>query len=228
MTAASLTSLSVGTSPSAVRSTVLWAAAPLTRDGAAETARRELRKAVYRRDDPSLALRALQAVGRWVDRLFSAAESVGPGGVVGVLLLIALLVLGVLVVRSRLGPLARTASSTRALPADRPRTAAEHRAAAEEAARAGRYAEALRERLRAIAAALEQRGVLEPRPGRTAEELAAEADLALAGQPELRAAARAFDEIWYGGRAAVAADYSTAVDADAATARAPAPAGAAR
>jgi hypothetical protein len=56
---------------------------------------------------------------------------------------------------------------------------------------------------------LEDGGVLEPRAGRTAAEVAEEAGAAL-GDPtaaaQLASATRTFDEIWYGKRAATAAD----------------------
>src|SRR5207342_1782676 len=51
---------------------------------------------------------------------------------------------------------------------------AEHRARAAAAAAAGRYDEAVRESMRAIARRLDERALLDPRPGRTADELAAE------------------------------------------------------
>ncbi len=69
------------------------------------------------------------------------------------------------------------------------------------------WAEAIRERLRAIARELEQRGVLDPRPGRTAAELSREAGAQLPALAEdLRNAASIFDRVWYGGRTATAAD----------------------
>jgi hypothetical protein len=53
---------------------------------------------------------------------------------------------------------------------------------------------------------LEERSLIEPRPGRTADEAAVQAGQSL---PEcaasLRAGARLFDDIWYGGRLATAA-----------------------
>jgi hypothetical protein len=81
--------------------------------------------------------------------------------------------------------------------------ASAHRRLADQYAAQAEYADAVRERLRAIVRELEQRGVLEPRSGRTADEAATEAggvlpDLAT----ELRNGARVFDEIWYGGRTA--------------------------
>jgi Domain of unknown function (DUF4129) len=67
----------------------------------------------------------------------------------------------------------------------------------------GRYAEALRERLRAIVRQLVDHGVIEHRPGWTITELAAGAASALpAVAAPLDAAAGLFSEIWYGQRPA--------------------------
>jgi hypothetical protein len=67
----------------------------------------------------------------------------------------------------------------------------------------GRYAEAIRERLRGMVRELIERGVLEHRPGWTVTELAAVAAArrpAVAGP--LGAAGTIFSDIWYGGRPA--------------------------
>lgn len=89
-----------------------------------------------------------------------------------------------------------------------PRGAAEHRANAEEHAAAERWNQAVQERMRAVVRSLEERTVLDPRPGRTADEAAADAGRSL---PEhaiaLRAAARAFDDVTYGGRSADRGTY---------------------
>ena len=62
------------------------------------------------------------------------------------------------------------------------------------------------ERLRATVRGLEERDLLDTRAGRTADEAAAEAGRALPTlADELRAAARTFDEVRYGGRTADAA-----------------------
>jgi hypothetical protein len=78
-------------------------------------------------------------------------------------------------------------------------TAAQHRATAEDYAAQGNWAAAIRHRLRAVARQLEESGVLEPAPGRTANELARDAGSALphlAG--ELSRAATAFNDVTYG------------------------------
>ena len=105
--------------------------------------------------------------------------------------------------RLKVGPLGRREAREQALFSGRARTAAEHRAAADAHAAAGEWADAVRERLRAVVRSLEERAVLDQRPGRTADEAAAEAGAALpAVAAELRRAARLFDDVWYGGRAA--------------------------
>jgi uncharacterized protein DUF4129 len=82
---------------------------------------------------------------------------------------------------------------------DRPTAAADHRAAADRHAAAEEWDDAVRERFRAIARELEERAVLNPQPGRTADELATRAGRelpALAG--DLVAAAHRFDDVTYG------------------------------
>lgn len=73
-------------------------------------------------------------------------------------------------------------------------------------AAAGRYAEAVRERLRAMVRLLVDRGIIEHRPGWTVTELAAAAGTA---EPALAApldeAAGIFSLVWYGQRPATAA-----------------------
>lgn len=86
---------------------------------------------------------------------------------------------------------------------DGPRSAAQHRAAADAHAAALRWTEAVQERMRAIVRSLEERALLDPRPGRTADEAATEAGRALPGHAtRLRSAARDFDDVTYGGRTA--------------------------
>ena len=69
--------------------------------------------------------------------------------------------------------------------------------------------------MRAIVRELETRGVLDPRPGRTAAEVAREAGgLVPSVAGELRGGARVFDEIWYGGRPATAGADAAMREAD--------------
>ncbi|NEA03407.1 DUF4129 domain-containing protein, partial [Streptomyces sp. SID10116] len=72
-------------------------------------------------------------------------------------------------------------------------------AASEAHAARAHWSQAVQERMRAVVRALEERALLDPRPGRTADEAAAEAGRTLPSHTDrLRAAARAFDDVTYG------------------------------
>jgi hypothetical protein len=78
---------------------------------------------------------------------------------------------------------------------------------ADDLAAQGRYAEAVRERLRAIVRELIERGIIPHTPGWTVTELAAAASRQRPGlAPPLGGAATVFSEIWYGLRPATATD----------------------
>ncbi len=190
---------------------------PLTipRDPAQDAARRELSKRMYHENDPGFFERALDAFWSWVDDLFSSASSVTPGGPVGlvVVLVAVLAVLGAL--WWRLGTPRREPTSAAALFDDRPRSAAEHRAAAEAHAAQGHWNQAVQERMRALVRSLEERALLDARPGRTADEAAAEAGRALPAHTDrLHTAARHFDDVTYGGRTATEPTYRHLADLD--------------
>jgi hypothetical protein len=71
--------------------------------------------------------------------------------------------------------------------------------------------------MRAIVRALEERALLDVRPGRTADEAAAEAGRSLPAHADrLRSAARDFDDVTYGGRRATEQAYHriTGLDRD--------------
>ena len=169
--------------------------------------RAELTRPEYRVDDKPVLQRLLEyAFDKLGGLLERTAGSVfgGPGG----LLLLGVIILAVVVgVRLRIGPLARLSRGGSAPAVGGTRSAEGHRAEADAAAAQGRFADAVRERLRAVVRALEESGVLDVRPGRTALEVArdATASAPTLGAP-LTAGAVVFDEIWSGGRAAGADD----------------------
>ncbi len=69
--------------------------------------------------------------------------------------------------------------------------------------------------MRALVRGLEERTVLDPRPGRTADEAAAEAGRALPERArELASAARLFDDIAFGERTADEPAYRLLADLD--------------
>lgn len=178
--------------------------APVTmgRDAAREAARRELSDPSYHRGDPTPAQRLLDWVWRQFDRMLGQIHGDALGGNAGLVVFVVLLALVGLGLWWRLGAPRRAARTAGAvLFDDHRRTAAEHRAAAERHAADGQWAEAVRERTRAVVRALEERALLDERPGRTADEAAAEAGAALPAHAEaLRRAIRTFDDISYGGR----------------------------
>ncbi|MFJ4774737.1 DUF4129 domain-containing protein [Streptomyces sp. NPDC088762] len=179
------------------------------REPAQEAAERELSKPMYHENDPGLLDRALRKVLSWLDDLFDAASGATPGGTLGLLVIALLVVLAVAALWWRLGSPRRLATSTGHLFDEGVRSAADHRTAAEAHAAAGRWTEAVQERMRAVVRSLEERTLLDPRPGRTADEAAAEAAVSLpAHAADLRAAARTFDDVTYGGRTADADTYT--------------------
>ncbi|MFR9790876.1 DUF4129 domain-containing protein [Streptomyces sp. MB22_4] len=186
------------------------------RDPAREAARRELAKRMYHENDPSLWERALKAFGDWLDGLFRSASAPTPGGAVGLWVVILFVVAVLAALWWRLGtPRRRPARATAVLFDDGPRSAAEHRAASEAHAAQGHWSQAVQERMRAIVRSLEERTVLDIRPGRTADEAAAEAGRALPAHTDrLRAAAREFDDVTYGGRGASEQSYRRLAELD--------------
>nr|WP_309061794.1 DUF4129 domain-containing protein [Streptomyces sp.] len=187
----------------------------LPRDPAREAARRELSKRMYHENDPSWFQRALDAFWEWVGKLFETASTATPGGTLGLVVIIAAVVAVLGALWWRLGTPRRRPTSVPALFDDRPRSAAEHRAAAEAHAAQGHWNRAVQERMRAIVRALEERALLDIRPGRTADEAAAEAGRALpAHTGPLHAAARSFDDVTYGGRAATEQSYRRIAELD--------------
>ncbi|XVQ12276.1 DUF4129 domain-containing protein [Spirillospora sp. CA-255316] len=186
---------------------------PIGRDEAREMARRELEKPIYHRDRPSWLERVLDRVGDWLRDLFNRSADPtahgNDGGWVSLVVILLVVAAAIALVVWLLWGRGNVRSRREALLEEKPTTAKDHRAAAEEFAAAGDWPNAIRERLRAIARDLEERAVLAPEPGRTADELAAEAGEAL---PELadhlRGGVRIFDDVWYGDRPGSAEEYA--------------------
>lgn len=172
-------------------------------------------KEIYHRDDPPLVVYLVEKALQWVSRLLDSAAGSVPGGWSGLVAVFLVLILFAVAIRLRLGPVARSRERSRALFVDGERSAEEHRRDSENHALAGEWAEAIRERLRALATMLEDRAILRPRPGRTANEVAIEAGKELpAVADELVRAAAVFNEVWYGGRPAVPEGYQLIRDLD--------------
>ncbi|GCE02020.1 DUF4129 domain-containing protein [Embleya hyalina] len=181
-----------------------WEPVDIPRDDARDAARDELSRVEYHRDDPNPVRRILDWLFDRLGDLVSRAGDNTPGGYTGLAVIVLLLVAALVLLRLRLGPLGAARRAESPLYGEQgPMPAARHRAAADAHAAAGRWDEAVRERFRAIVRDLEERAVLDVRPGRTADEAAVEGGR---GLPEvaadLRAAAAIFDDVHYGGRTA--------------------------
>lgn len=193
----------------------------LTREEALRLAEQELADPAYAAARPGLLQRAIEWVIRRVQELVDWTSDASPGGWWGILGLILLVVLAAAFVRWRRGPVAR--SATHALVVEPGVPSSTFRARAEQAAARGDWALAVTERMRAVVRRGQERGLVDDRPGWTADEVATElgghlptADAALAH------AARVFDDVRYGGRPATHGAYLTVVAADRALSDAPA------
>jgi hypothetical protein len=184
----------------------------VSRGAGQQLARAELAKPIYH---PPVAW--IVRLGRWLVRTLNDTGQAVPGGWWALIALAALLVIAVAAALAWIGPVARSRPRTR-LPilSGIQLRARDHRQNAERLAAAGDFAAAIIESVRAIAMELEERSILPPRLGRTADELAAEASGPLPAQAgQLRDAARLFDDVRYGDRAGTAEGYQRLRELDA-------------
>ncbi len=175
---------------------------------ARELLSRELAKSEYAGSQPSL----LDRFSAWLDNLLANAS--GLPAPVGVLIAVAVVVIAVVIVLFMAGPArwsAKPANTSAAVfDEDGDVTADQHWQRAEEHAAAGRWVEAVREAVRAIVRELQDRTILDARPGLTAHEAAWEAGARLPEVAErLHRAATLFDAVTFGSASATSADYET-------------------
>ncbi|HET6817192.1 MAG TPA: DUF4129 domain-containing protein [Mycobacteriales bacterium] len=187
---------------------------PITRDGAREAARRELSKGIYHRNDEPWPVRIFRAVQRWLDHLMQSVSHHAPGGGAGAIALLLAAAALVAFVWWRVGLVRRTARGERPVLQGPSRTSGDLLREAETAAAAGRWDDAVVARMRSLAMVVEERGIVDPRPGRTADELAAEIALVVPASLDAgRAAATTFDAVVYGKRTATRESYDVVVAA---------------
>jgi hypothetical protein len=182
-------------------------------DAAHQAAQRELDKPIY----PKGSL--TQRVHEWIhDLLFRLIEkgSSLPGGWFTLSVLFTLLIVAIVIAIRVARRTLRTHRGgdyqlfdTGQLSAD------QHRATAERFAAEGNWAAAIRHRLRAVARGLEETRILDPAPGRTANELARDAGARIPHlASELSQAATAFNDVTYGERPGTPTAYQMIVDLD--------------
>ena len=185
----------------------------LSREEARRLAALELADPAYRRAEPSLLQRAVSWIIEQVEKVVDRAAEAAPGGWLGLLGLAALVLVVVLFVRWRIGPVTRTTELV--FQVDPAVSAAEYRRHAEELAAAGRFDLAVTERMRALVRGAQEAGVMDAQPGWTADEAVR---IIGAAQPqaatELARAAEVFDEVRYGGRPADAGTYEAVARAE--------------
>jgi type II secretory pathway pseudopilin PulG len=163
-----------------------------------------------------------QRIANWLEHLPTHARLVVPGGWFGLIALAVLAVLAVTLVYFWVRPTRTRRAQTESVLGSTSMSARDYRRSAERLAEAGDYAGAIVDGVRAIAADLEERSILPPRPGRTAGELAAEASRELPGQAsDLRSAMRLFADVRYGDKEGSLAGYQlvSRVDRDVSAAR---------
>ncbi|HEY6497887.1 MAG TPA: DUF4129 domain-containing protein [Streptosporangiaceae bacterium] len=186
------------------------------RQAAQRLARHELANGVYH-PHQSFWQWLLSSVERLLTWLFNTGNTVVPGGWWALVAVAALVVVLAAVVLTRLGPVRRSGRRRAGpLAGGAVLSARDRRARAAGYAAAGDLRNAMIEALRAIASDLEERGVLVPDPGRTADEFAAQAGRLMPGHARaLAGAARSFDDVCYGGQPGSRAGYERLRDLDA-------------
>lgn len=191
-------------------------------DAAHDAAQRELGKPIYPR--PSLTEQMLA----WLDEILYKAFTNGswlPAGWIILALLVTVLAVAVFVaIRIARRTMRTDRGSARSPLGGHDLGAEQHRAESERSAAQGDWALAIRHRLRAVARGLEETGVLDPVPGRTATELARDA---AAARPELGAefqyAANTFNGVTYGEQQGTEAGYRQIAELDRNLLRVPTP-----
>ncbi|MCV7176622.1 DUF4129 domain-containing protein [Mycolicibacterium sphagni] len=200
----------------------------IDREAAHEAAQRELAKPIYPK--PSL----MDRLGDWLQellyRLIVKGSSIPGGWLTITVLAIVVVVAFIVAVRIARRTMRTDRGGDAGLFGAHELSAAEHRVTAEAYAAQGNWAAAIRHRLRAVGRHLEETGMLNPVPGRTATELARDAgELLPAFDGDLRRAASVFNDVTYGEQPGTEPNYRMVAELDEALRRhaAPTPADAA-
>ena len=177
----------------------------------AEEARRwaaeELAKPEYRQAAPGWLESFWEGILEWLRSLDASSADAGPlpSSLIGIAIAV-VIAAGVMLARPRLNAKVRQAREVFGM--DSPLTAADYRQRAETAAAAAKRGDAVVDRFRALVRSAEDRTILNPQPGRTADEVARELALPFGAYAHrLSHAARTFDAVRYGNHPALQADY---------------------
>ena len=176
----------------------------------------ELAKPEYRDAAPSWLDTLWRNFLDWLQSLDgSSGDAASVPSPVIALVIAAIIAAAILLARPRLNARAR---KTRDVFASEPAmSATDYRNRAEAAAAAGKWGDAVVDRFRAVVRSAEDRTILDPQPGRTADEAARALSVPFnAESGRLLLAAAVFDGIRFGNRAAGRADYQEIVGLDSA------------
>jgi hypothetical protein len=185
----------------------------IDRDAAHDAAQRELDKPIYPKG--SLGQRIHEWVHELLFRLMEKSAAIPGAWFTITVLLILLVVAAIIAIRIARRTMRTRRGDDHQLFDAGELSAEQHRATAEALAAEGNWAAAIRHRLRAVARYLEETGILNPSPGRTANELAREAGAHMTHlTSELSRAATAFNDVTFGERPGTQAAYQLIVDLD--------------
>ena len=185
----------------------------IDRDAAHQVAQIELDKPIYSKG--SAARQFADWVNELLYRLLQKTSSIPGGWLTTTVLLILLAIAVVVAVRVARRTMRTSRGGDYRLFEAAPLTAAQHRAIAESLAAQGDWTAAIRHRLRAVARQLEETGILQPAPCRTANELARDAGTALPHLGgELSQAATTFNDVTYGEQPGTQAAYRLIAELD--------------
>lgn len=185
---------------------------------AAEEARRwaaeELAKPEYREAAPGWLEELWKDFVDWLQSLDGSAAdgSTVPSPVIGIVIAV-VIAAAVIIAKPRLNAKVRRAREV--FEPDSVLTPADYRQRAETSAAAGKWGDAVVDRFRALVRSAEDRTILDPQPGRTADEVVRELAAPFRAETDrLGKAAGTFDAIRYGNLAADAADYQAMASLD--------------
>jgi hypothetical protein len=184
----------------------------------AEEARRwaaeELSQPEYRDAAPGWVETLWENFLDWLSTLDGSADagSTVPSPVIGLVIAV-IIAAAVIIAKPRLNPKARQVREV--FEPEGELAAGDYRQRAETSAAAGRWGDAVVDRFRALVRSAEDRTILDPQPGRTADEVARDLALPFGTEAQrLDSAAGTFDAIRYGNRTADAGDYRAMASLD--------------
>jgi hypothetical protein len=174
----------------------------------------ELAKAQYREAEPGWLDSLWRSFVDWLRSLDAPSLEAGPVPSPAIGIVIAVVVaVAVILARPRLN--AKAPRNKEVFEPDSELTAADYRQRAEASAARGKWGDAVVDRFRALVRSAEDRTVLDPQPGRTADEAAFALSTPFAAEASrLGRAARTFDAIRYGNWKAGGPDYEAMASLD--------------